>query len=174
MLLPFSQLINLKNHVSKKIVIQYCKVWDVPFAALMTFFVVSAFNPDWTLLNPSPKLGSFLAWFIASVDWSSLTLCCISSNRCFILFMTAHPICICFFCLLLVSTYLYTKCCRKPVMHLLAGNVANMSATCRPDARCCSNFGQMGPCCQHKIHNVGTWLCQLVPTSKFPALFYAP
>jgi hypothetical protein len=29
----------------------------------------------------------------------------------------------------------------------LAGNVANMLAMCRPDTRCCSNFGQMGPCC---------------------------
>jgi hypothetical protein len=38
----------------------------------------------------------------------------------------------------------------------LARNVANMSATCCPDTRCCSNFGQMGPCCKHKIHNVGT------------------
>ncbi len=30
----------------------------------------------------------------------------------------------------------------------LAGNVAKMSVTCRPDTRCCSNFGQMGPCCR--------------------------
>jgi hypothetical protein len=33
----------------------------------------------------------------------------------------------------------------------LAGNVANMLATCCPNTRCCSNFGQMGPCYQHKI-----------------------
>ena len=31
------------------------------------------------------------------------------------------------------------------------GNVADMSATCRPDTRCCSNSGQMGPCRRHKI-----------------------
>ncbi len=28
-----------------------------------------------------------------------------------------------------------------PPQHSLAGNVANMLATCRPDTRCCSNFG---------------------------------
>ncbi len=33
----------------------------------------------------------------------------------------------------------------------LVGNVADMSVTCRPDTRCCSNSGQMGPCCRHKI-----------------------
>ncbi len=33
----------------------------------------------------------------------------------------------------------------------LVGNVANMSATCRPDTRCRSNSGQMGPCRRHKI-----------------------
>jgi hypothetical protein len=34
---------------------------------------------------------------------------------------------------------------------ILVGNVANMSATCRPDTRCRSNSGQMGPCRRHKI-----------------------
>ncbi len=33
----------------------------------------------------------------------------------------------------------------------LVGNVTDMLATCRPDTRCCSNSGQMGPCCRHKI-----------------------
>ena len=33
---------------------------------------------------------------------------------------------------------------------LLVGNVADMSATCRPDTRCRSNSGQMGPCRRHK------------------------
>jgi hypothetical protein len=33
----------------------------------------------------------------------------------------------------------------------LVGNVADMSATCRPDTRCRSNSGQMGPCHRHKI-----------------------
>ncbi len=55
------------------------------------------------------------------------------------------------------------------VIIFLAGNVANMLATCRPDPRCCSNFGQMGPCCQHKIDDVGTCLCRLVTTPIFPA-----
>ncbi len=54
---------------------------------------------------------------------------------------------------------------------ILAGNVADMLATCRPDTRCHYNFGKMDPCHQHKIHDVGTWLCWLVPTSKFPTLF---
>jgi hypothetical protein len=33
----------------------------------------------------------------------------------------------------------------------LVGNVADMSATCRPDTRCRSNSGQMGLCRRHKI-----------------------
>jgi hypothetical protein len=33
----------------------------------------------------------------------------------------------------------------------IVGNVADMSATCSPDTRCCSNSGQMGPCRRHKI-----------------------
>ncbi len=36
-------------------------------------------------------------------------------------------------------------------MGILVGNVADMSAKSRPDTRCCSNSGQMGPCRQHKI-----------------------
>jgi hypothetical protein len=40
--------------------------------ALMTFLGVAAFNPDRTLLNPSPKLGFILACIIAFVDGSSL------------------------------------------------------------------------------------------------------
>ncbi len=39
---------------------------------------------------------------------------------------------------------------------LLAGNVTNMSATCHPNTRCHSNFGQMGLCRLHKIHDIGT------------------
>ncbi len=49
--------------------------------ALMTFLVVAAFNPERTLLNPSPKLG-FPLW--------------LSFSTCFIRFMTARPILICF------------------------------------------------------------------------------
>ena len=41
-------------------------------AALMTFLVVAAFNPDSSLLNPSPKLGSIGASGTAFVDVSSL------------------------------------------------------------------------------------------------------
>jgi hypothetical protein len=37
------------------------------------------------------------------------------------------------------------------ILDTLVGNVADMLATCRPDTRCCSNSGQMGPCCRHKI-----------------------
>jgi len=40
--------------------------------ALMTFLVVAAFNPDSSLLNPSPKLGSIGASGTAFVDVSSL------------------------------------------------------------------------------------------------------
>ena len=40
--------------------------------ALMTFLVVAAFNPDSSLLNPSPKLGSICASGIAFVVVSSL------------------------------------------------------------------------------------------------------
>jgi len=49
--------------------------------ALMTFLVVAALNPERTLLNPSPKLGSP----------PSLSL-----STHFIRFMTARPILICF------------------------------------------------------------------------------
>ncbi len=90
----------------------------------MTFLVVAAFNPNSTLLNPSPKLGSIVACVIAFVDGSSLlqfdVLECwfFSSSTHFILFITARPI---RSCLLLSSScvdYLYTVCCRKLVMHL--------------------------------------------------------
>jgi len=47
------------------------------FVALMTFLVVAAFNPERTLLNPSPKLGS-----PSSFSFSTR----------FIRFMTARPI----------------------------------------------------------------------------------
>ena len=33
----------------------------------------------------------------------------------------------------------------------LAGNVADMSRHVGDDTTCRSNFGQMGPCCRHKI-----------------------
>jgi hypothetical protein len=55
----------------------------------------------------------------------------------------------------------------------LAGNVANMLATCLPDTGFCSKFGRMGPCRRHRVDDVGTCLCRLVPTSRFPALFCA-
>jgi hypothetical protein len=40
--------------------------------ALMTFLVVAALNPDSSLLNSSPKLGSICACAIAFVEVSSL------------------------------------------------------------------------------------------------------
>ncbi len=40
--------------------------------ALMTFLVVAAFNPNSSLLNPSPKLGSICACATAFVEVSSL------------------------------------------------------------------------------------------------------
>jgi hypothetical protein len=40
--------------------------------ALMTFLVVAAFNPNSSLLNPSPKLGFIHACGIACVEVSSL------------------------------------------------------------------------------------------------------
>jgi len=49
--------------------------------ALMTFLVVAAFNPERTLLNPSPKLGSPLP---------------LSFSIHFIRYMTARPILIWF------------------------------------------------------------------------------
>jgi len=36
----------------------------------------------------------------------------------------------------------------------LAGNVADMSRHVGDDTTCRSNFGQMGPCCRHKIEDV--------------------
>ncbi len=40
--------------------------------APIKFLIVAAFNPDRTLLNPSPKLGSILACVIEFVYGSSL------------------------------------------------------------------------------------------------------
>ena len=54
----------------------------------------------------------------------------------------------------------------EAVLHL-AGNVADMLGTRRPDTRCCSNFGQMGPCRRHKNDDVGICLCWLVTTPTF-------
>ncbi len=70
--------------------------------ALMTFLVVAAFNPDRSLLNPSPKLVSYLCWFVGSSDIFPPTTpgvpgCrCFSSRSRFILFITPHPIRNCF------------------------------------------------------------------------------
>ena len=111
--------------------------------ALITFLVVAAFNPDSSLLNPSPKLGSICASGIAFVEVSSLlqfdALECwfFSSSTCFILFITACPICGVFCCLLLVLIYLYTMWCRKPVMHLKF-------------VYCCCNLKcKILQCCEH-------------------------
>ena len=37
------------------------------------------------------------------------------------------------------------------LLDYLAANVANMLATCCNDTMCCSNSGQGGPCCRHRI-----------------------
>ncbi len=49
-----------------------------------------------------------------------------------------------------------------------AANVANMLATCHNDTRFCSNFGQMGRCCWHKIEDVGTFCVSLSRHPYFP------
>ncbi len=51
---------------------------------------------------------------------------------------------------------------------VLAANVADMSATCRNSTRFCSNLGQMGRCCQHKIKDVGTFCVSLSRHPYFP------
>ncbi len=76
--------------------------------ALMTFLVVATFNPERTLVKPSPKLGSPPPWLLASTY--------LSCSNGFIHFMTAHSIPYCFHCLLHAMIYLHTKY-RKPGMH---------------------------------------------------------
>jgi len=48
-----------------------------------------------------------------------------------------------------VSVWEYANHLRR-----LAGNVADMSRHVGDDTMCRSNFGQMGPCCRHKIEDV--------------------
>jgi hypothetical protein len=51
---------------------------------------------------------------------------------------------------------------------VLAANVADILATCRNNTKFCSNFGQMGRCCQHKIEDVGTFCIGLSRHPYFP------
>ncbi len=58
-----------------------------------------------------------------------------------------------------------------PLGHILshlAANVADMLATCCNNTRFCSNFGQMGRCCKHKIEDVGTFCVGLSQHPYFP------